>query len=96
MMTQDRMEVKVNAFLILALDWYEWQAPRSGCFVPGERDPGIHWREGWEVPKSRLDVLAKRKIYDPAWNETPVVQTVASYVADQIKSRRKVTSLLSA
>jgi hypothetical protein len=25
----------------------EWSTSRPGCFTPGERAPGTHWRGGW-------------------------------------------------
>jgi hypothetical protein len=31
--------------------------------MTGERDPGIHWIEGWVDPKAGLDKVEKRKLF---------------------------------
>jgi len=31
----------------LALGGGKWSASHFGCFIPGEKFPGIHWVGGW-------------------------------------------------
>jgi hypothetical protein len=33
-----------------------------GHFIPRERAPITHWREGWVVPRFSLDLVVRRKI----------------------------------
>jgi hypothetical protein len=45
----------------------------------GEIVRGTHWKVlwGWVSPRAGLDAVAKRKIYAPVGNRTPVVQFIA-------------------
>jgi hypothetical protein len=42
MRAYERVEVWRHLFLTLALDEHYLLALRPGCFIPGERTPGIH------------------------------------------------------
>jgi hypothetical protein len=67
-MPQRRIEdedVQLHAFLISALDGGERSASRPGCFNPGIRAPGIHWRAGWVGPRARLDPV---DLFKYTWN----------------------------
>jgi hypothetical protein len=73
-------EVKLQAFLISALDGREWLASRPSRFTLTERAPGTHWIEDLVGPRAGLDATEKRKIPSPRreWNPlTPIVQPEA-------------------
>jgi hypothetical protein len=44
--------------------------------------PCTHWIESCVGPRAGLDMVSKRKIPSPAWNRTPIVQTVANRYTD--------------
>jgi hypothetical protein len=48
----------------------------SGRSVLCEWYPATHCIDNWVGPKACLDVLAKRKMPDPAWNRSPILQLV--------------------
>jgi hypothetical protein len=55
------VDVEIHIFLTSALVGVEWSASRLGRFIPGKRDPGIHWVGGWVDPRASLDDAEKRK-----------------------------------
>lgn len=55
------MEIKIRAFLILALDGGKWLAPRSGCFSPEEK-PRYQLNSRLSGPPAGMDVVVKREI----------------------------------
>jgi hypothetical protein len=79
------VEVKVHAFMTLALDGGEWSASRPGRFTPRKRCPGIHWIGSWVGPRAVLYAVVKRKIPSPRRKsnpKTPTVQPVARRYTD--------------
>jgi hypothetical protein len=64
------VEVKLYAFLTLALDVDEWSASRPERFATGENAPGTHLIGGWVNPRDSLKAVAERKspIIAPAGN----------------------------
>jgi hypothetical protein len=71
-----RVEVKLYAFLTLALDGAEWSASYPCCFTLGD-SPGTQWIGGWVDPRASLDMVAKKNILVPARNQTPLAQPIA-------------------
>jgi len=67
--------IVVISFLISALDGRGRSISRPDRFIPGETDPGTHWRGGWVGLRDGLDAVAKRK--DPFiahdMDRTPIV-----------------------
>jgi hypothetical protein len=55
------MEVKLGAFLTLALDGGEWSASHPGRFTPREIIPFSLRIGGWKGPSDYLDDVKKRK-----------------------------------
>jgi hypothetical protein len=52
------VEVYVSpSFSVSAPDGGQWSASRPGCFIPGERVPGIHWIGGRVGPRAGLDFV---------------------------------------
>jgi hypothetical protein len=47
----------------------------SGCFPPGERATGTHWKGGWVGPRAGLDAVVKRKFPNPCQESNPSRQT---------------------
>jgi hypothetical protein len=45
--------------LTLALDGGEWLASSLGCFMPGERAPGIHGIGGWVGSRAGLSPVMR-------------------------------------
>jgi hypothetical protein len=58
-----------------ALDGGKWWASHAGCFIPGERSPGSHWRGGWAGPRAGLDAVVKNKISNPRRESNPRTRT---------------------
>jgi hypothetical protein len=47
-----------------------------------ERELSIHWETGLVGPRVNSDMVPKRKILASAWNQTEVIQYVASHYTD--------------
>jgi hypothetical protein len=56
------VEVKLQAFQALALEWGEWSASHPSHFTHKERTYGTNWIGGWVGSRAGLDVVVKRKI----------------------------------
>ena len=39
-----------------------------------EESPCVHWVDSWISLRTDLDAVQKRKLYEPAWNKTVVIQ----------------------
>jgi hypothetical protein len=76
------VEVKLHAFLTSALDESEWWVQRSSRFTPEKTAPSTYSIGGWVGTGACLDAEAKRRIFIPAANRTPVVHPAANYVPD--------------
>jgi len=58
---------------------WEWLAPRSDHFTPGQRVPDTHWIGGWVGYRAVLNAVAKKEnpFPAPAGNRNTAVQSVA-------------------
>jgi len=65
------VELKLHAFLNLALDGGEWLASSPGLFTLRKRAPGTHCVGGWVGHRAGLDMVVKRKILSPCHDSNP-------------------------
>jgi hypothetical protein len=70
MKTYGGVEIQLHMFLTLALDGGEWSASHPGRFIPREGAPGTQWTGGWVGTGDGLGAVVKRKIPNPAGNQT--------------------------
>jgi hypothetical protein len=56
------VETEIYVFLISALVRGKWPSSHPNHFTPAERDPDIHWIEGWVGPRTGLDNIKRRNI----------------------------------
>jgi hypothetical protein len=66
------VEVQLHAFLTSARNRDEWLGSCNSCFTQVARAICIHGIGGWVGLSAGQDMMAKKKIYVPAGNRTPV------------------------